>query len=105
MYGLVQEGTIAHTAFNKHLRTFGYDPAPITPELWLQNKNGITFTLVVGDFGIRYERREDAIHLINAPQERYKITQDCTKSLYSGITLNWEYKAIILDRYMPGYVK
>ena len=31
--------------------------------------------------------------------------QDCTRSLYSGITLNWDYKSGILDIYMPCYVK
>ena len=33
------------------------------------------------------------------------ITQEWNGSLYSGITLNWDYKAGILDIYMPVYVK
>ena len=55
IYGLVQAGIIAHTALNEHLQLFGYEPAPITPGLWHHNKNGITFTLVVDNFGIRYK--------------------------------------------------
>ena len=45
------------------------------------------------------------MHLIHALQEKYYITQDWTGSLYSGITLNWEYKEGILDISMSGYVK
>ena len=45
------------------------------------------------------------MHLINELKEKYDITQDCNGSLYSGITLNWDYKSGILDISMPGYVK
>ena len=50
---LVQSGIIAHTAIKEYLRPFGYEPAPITPGLCCNNKNGITFTLVVDEFGIK----------------------------------------------------
>ena len=60
---------------------------------------------MVNDFGIKYNRKEDELHVIHAPQEKYDITQDWTGSLYSGITLNWDYKAGILDISMPVYVK
>ena len=53
MHGLFQAGIIAHKALKENLRSFGYEPAPITPGLWRHNKNGITFTLVVDDFGIK----------------------------------------------------
>ena len=45
------------------------------------------------------------MHLIHALQEKYEITQDCTGSIYSVITLNWGYKAGILDISMLEYVK
>ena len=105
MYGLVQSGIIAHTALKEHLRSFGYGPVPITPGLWHHNKNGITFTLAVENFGIKYKIQEDAMHLIHTLQEKYEITQYWTGSFYSGITLNWDYKAGILDISMPGYLK
>ena len=57
MYGLFQAGIIANTALKGHLRPFGYEPAPITPGLWRHNKNVITFTLVVDDFGIKYKSK------------------------------------------------
>ena len=54
MYGLVQSVIITHLDLREHLQPFGYEPAPITPGLWSHNKNGINFTLVVYNFGIRY---------------------------------------------------
>ena len=57
MYGIFQAGIIAHTELEEHLQTFVYEPAPITPGLWCHNKNVITFTLVVDDFEIKYQRK------------------------------------------------
>ena len=88
MYSLVQAVIIAHTAVKEDLRPFGNDPAPITPGLWRYNNNGIIFTLVVDDFGIKYQRKEDALHLIHETPKIYEITQYWTGSLYSGITLH-----------------
>ena len=105
MCGLVQVGNILHTALREHLLTFGYEPEPITSVLWLQNKNGITFILVVYKFGVLYHTREESQQLINEIQEKYEITQDWTGSLYSGITLNWHYKTDILYISVTGYVK
>ena len=64
----------SHTALKEHLQPFRYEPAPINPLSWLQNKNGITFTLVVDGFGIKYKRKEGAMHLIHALQYIYEIT-------------------------------
>ena len=53
MCGLVQACIIAHMELTEHLRPFRYEPAPINMGLRRHNKNGITFTFVVGDFGIK----------------------------------------------------
>ena len=45
------------------------------------------------------------MHLINALQEKYEITQDWSGSIYSGITQNWDYKSGILDISIPVYIK
>ena len=81
IYGLFQAGIIAHKALKEHIQIFGYEPEPITPGLWRHNKNGITFTLVVDNFGIKYRRKEDTMNLIHALQEKYDITKDWTGSL------------------------
>ena len=72
MYGLVQLVIIVCTALKEHLHPFGYDPVPITPGLWRHKNNGIKLTLVVDNFGIRYQIREEALHPINALQENMK---------------------------------
>ena len=71
MYGLVQAGIISHTALKKHLQPFGYEPTPITTVLWHHNNNGIIFTLVEDNFGIKYQRKKYALHLIHALKEKY----------------------------------
>ena len=65
MYWLVQAIIIEHTDLKEHLCPFIYEPATINPGLWLRNINGINFTLVVNEFGIRYQRREETLCLIN----------------------------------------
>ena len=45
------------------------------------------------------------MHLIHALQEKYEITQYWTGSIYSGITLKWDYNVGILGISMPGYVQ
>ena len=57
MYGLFQAGIIAHVVLKEHLRPFSYEPATITPRLWIHNMNGIAFTLVVNNGGIQYQRK------------------------------------------------
>ena len=72
MYGIFQAGIIAHTALKEHLRPFGYEPVPITLEFCRHKKNGITFTLVVENFGIRYNRRYDSQHIIMQSNKNMK---------------------------------
>ena len=60
---------------------------------------------MVYEFRIKYQRKEDAQYLINSLQQKYEVTQDWTGSIYSGIALNWDDKARILEISMSGYVK
>jgi hypothetical protein len=61
------------------------------------------FTLIVDDFGIHYEGKQHAHHLIAALKQDYKaVTTDWDGTLFCGITLNWDYQARFLS--MPGYV-
>ena len=47
---------------------------------------------MVDDFGIKYEGKEHADHLIAALKRHYeKITIDWKGELYVGITLEWNY--------------
>ena len=69
MYGLPQAGHLAHNQLVKHLALYGYTPAKFTLGQWINKKLGITFTLVVDDFGIKYKGMKNLNHLINALQD------------------------------------
>ena len=87
MYGLPQAGNIANDKLKLHLAKFGYKPAPITPGLWRNQTTPLQFSLVVDDFGIKYERQEGIKHLLNALKEIYKISEDWDGKLYCGLNL------------------
>ena len=63
------------------------------------------FSLVVDDFSIKYQRREDAEHLTNALQDLYKITIDWQGTKYCGLNLEWNYQARTVTISIPGYIK
>ena len=85
MYGLPQAGNIANDKLKLHLAKFGYEPAPITPGLWRHQTCPLQFSLVVDDFGIKYERQEDITHLLDALKTIYNISEDWDGKLYYGL--------------------
>ena len=87
MYGLTQAGEIANDKLKLNLAKFGYEPAPITPGLWRHQTRPLQFSLLVDDFGIKYERQEDITHLLDALKTIYKISEDWDGKLYCGLNL------------------
>ena len=57
------------------------------------------------DFGIKYNSKQDAQHLLDAIGTNYKYTCDWTGSNHCGLTLEWNYEAGHFDISMPGYVE
>ena len=57
------------------------------------------------DFGIKYFKKEDALHLIKAIQTNYETTIDFSGSLYYGLNLRWNYDKGYVDVSMDGYVQ
>ena len=55
MYGLPKAGILANKLLKKRLAKYGYFEMPHTPGLWKHVSRPIAFTLVVDDFGIKYE--------------------------------------------------
>ena len=104
MYGLPQAGKIANDKLKLHLAKFGYEPAPITPGLWRHQTRPLQFSLVVDDFGIKYERQEDITHLLDALKTIYKISEDWDGKLYCGLNLEWDYYKREVLVSMPNYV-
>jgi hypothetical protein len=105
MYGLPQAGRLANDQLVKYLADYGYSPCPITPGLWKHATRPIMFTLVVDDFGIQYQNRDDVSHLISALRNFYKISEDWSGSRYCGLNLDWNYQNCTCDISMPGYIE
>jgi hypothetical protein len=104
MYGLPQAGILANKLLRKGLAPHGYYELPHTPGLWKHTNLPVQFTLVVDDFGVKYIGKQNALHLINALKQNYKISEDWTGGLYCGISLNWNYEEGYVDTAMPTYV-
>jgi hypothetical protein len=102
MYGLKQAGLLANQLLQTRLAPFGYYPARDTPGLWLHNTHCISFTLVVDGFTVKYVGKQHAEHLRNALLRTYELTMDWTMTVYSGMTLKWDYKNRTSDISMPG---
>jgi hypothetical protein len=55
MYGLPQAGILANLLLAKRLAPHGYRHTNSTPGLWAHDTLPVTFSLVVDDFGVKYE--------------------------------------------------
>jgi hypothetical protein len=104
MYSLKQAGLLANRLLQKRLKPFGYNPERHTPGLWLHNRKPTAFSLVVDDFAAKYVTESDAHHLRNALLRHYEITTDWGGTVYSGITLDWDYNKRTCDISIPGYI-
>jgi hypothetical protein len=104
MYGLKQAGLLANQLLQTRLEPFGYYPARHTPGLGLNKTRPISFTLVVDDFAVKYVGKQHAEHLRSALLRTYELTTDWTATVYSGMTLKWDYNKRTYDISMPGYV-
>jgi hypothetical protein len=96
---LKQAGLLTNQLLQTCLPTFGYYPARHTPGIWLHKTRPISFTLAVDDVG-----KQHAEHLRNALLRTYELTTDWTATVYSGMTLKWDYTNSTCDISMPGYV-
>ena len=90
MYGLPQSGLLANKLLAERLNKNGYYQSKLVPCLWQHETRPIQFTLVVDDFGIKYERNRDARHLMNVLKRHYDVTQDKKGERYIRIKLDWD---------------
>jgi hypothetical protein len=58
----------------------------------------------VDDLAVKYGGKQYAEHLWNALLQTYKQTTDWMGTVYSGMTLKWDYTRRTCDISMPGYV-
>jgi hypothetical protein len=104
MYGLKQAGLLGNQLLQTRLAPFGYYPARYTLGLWLHKTRPISFSLVVDDLAVNYVGKQHTDHLRNALLKTYELTTDWKATVYSGMTLKWDYKHRTCDISIPGYV-
>jgi hypothetical protein len=59
----------------------------------------------VDDFGVKYEKKDNAEHLFASIKSTYRLTKDWTGNLYCSITLDWDYVNRTVDISMTRYIK
>jgi hypothetical protein len=98
-----QAGLLANQLLQTRLEPFGYYPTRHAPVLWLHKTRPIAFSLIVDGFAIKYVGKQHADHLREALLQRYELTTDGKATVYSGMSLKWDYKNRTCDISMPGY--
>ena len=105
MYDLPQAGKIAYITLIKHLQLHGYTRAGFTPSLFKHAIHDTNFSLVVGDFGVKYTAKNDALHLIDTLKKKYPgINIDWSGRIFLGVHLDWYYTNRTIALSMPNYV-
>ncbi len=105
VWGLPQAGILANKRLRRKVVLFGYYECVETLGLWKHETRPLTFTLVVDDFRVKYESKDDMDHLNAIIKSTYKVTKDWTGNLYCGISLDWDYINRTVDISMPGCIK
>ena len=106
MYGLPQAGKISRDDLVAHLRIHGYVEAPCVPGLFT-HANGVSFTLVVDDFGIKAKNKTGALHLISTLEARYpgKVKVNWKGDKYLGMTIAFNADRTSVTLSMDGYIE
>jgi hypothetical protein len=103
MYGLKQAGVLVNELLQTRLAPLWYYPSRHTPVLWLHKTPPIYFILVVDDFAVKYVGKQHAENIWNALLRAYELTTDWTATVYSSMTLKWDYKTRIWNIYAPKH--
>ena len=104
MYGLPQAVILAQQLLKKSINAAGYSQSTTTPGLWTHKWSPITLTLCVDAFGVKYDGREHAQHLMDTPQENYMISHDWAGTCYLGLDMYWDYRNKRVHLSMLSYI-
>jgi len=105
IYGLPQAGKLSNDVLVECLASQGYHQAEHTHGLFRHETRSTMFTLVVDDFGVQYQKKEDAEHLYNTLCKNYECTCDWEGKKYCGLNIDWDYDKGTADIYIEGYVE
>mmetsp|Transcript_16733 Transcript_16733/g.43102 ORF Transcript_16733/g.43102 Transcript_16733/m.43102 type:complete len:336 (-) Transcript_16733:245-1252(-) len=106
IYGLTQAGRLAQQKLHALLLRHGYH-ATKTPCLYHHPTEPIAFTIVVDDFGVKWNgsTRAAAQHLLTVLRSEYEVQVDWTGSRYLGMSIDIDRDARELHLSIPGYVE
>jgi hypothetical protein len=104
MYGLPQASILANKLLKQQLIAKGYYHCQHTPRLWHHVWQGISFYLMVDNFGIKSTSCYHVLHLKTTLEEHYTVTMDWDGSLFCGINIGWNYPAGAIDLNLPNYI-
>ena len=106
MYGLPQAGLLTNQLIKKSLSQYSFHPTKSTPGLWNHETKPTQFTLIIDDFGIQYDNKEDYKFLIKALRSHYEAVSEYWKGeLSCVVTLKWNYNKRTVDLSMTVYVE
>lgn len=75
------------------------------PCLFRHPTNGVTFVLVVDDFGVKFTNPEGQEHFLATLRKLYTITVDAKGSQYLGMAIEHDKKLQTITISMPGYIE
>ena len=104
MYGLPQAGLLAQQRLVAHLAKSDYIQSSVVPCLFRHPTNGVTFVLVVDDFGVKFTNPEGQEHFLTTLRNLYSITVDAKGSQYLGMAIEHDKKLQTITISMPGYI-
>ncbi len=104
IYGLPYAGRESAAKVTALLSRHGY-LSTNTPCLFRHVTSGVTFTLVVDDYLVKFSSKADAEHLIAILELEYDVKVDWSASRYLGMTITQDKTACTITLSMPGYVE
>ena len=102
MYGLPQAEKLVNDLPKKRLLPHGYYECARNPGLWRHISKSVCFTLWVDDFGVKYEKEEDAEHMMGVLKLHHEVTNDWDGKTYCRLTLKRNYMLRTCELSLPG---
>jgi hypothetical protein len=104
MYGLPKAGLLAQNRLIAYTAEHEYTQSDVVPCLFRHATNGVSFVLVVDDFGIKFTNTEGCDHLLATLRLLYTITVDMVNPTYLDMTIQHDKAKQTISCSMPGYI-
>ena len=104
MYGLKEAGILSNHRVTSILRQSGFMETT-TPCLFRHHQRKIDFALVVGDYGVKYHRKEDFDFLASCLSSYYHVKAHPTSTPFLGLTIAHDRPNRTLTVSYPGFIQ